>query len=169
MHETPEDFERLQTLLDTSYAKAGAHLRDIITSEVRLNAEDLSEELTGMTLLSLATVNSRGEPFVSPVDSFFYRGLFWFGSADNSLRFRHIRTNPAVSATHIRGEEFVVTVHGRAVEIDKVSGDYDGFRDVLRDFYGGDWDSWGYWEKAPYAYIEPRTMFAALFTRRKQT
>lgn len=166
MHETPEDLARLQVLLDASYERAGEHLRDIITPECRLNAEDLCGELKGMKLLSLATVNSRCEPFVGPVDSFFYRGMFWFGSAENSLRFRHIRTNSAVSATHTRGEELVVTVHGRAVEIDKASGNYDGFRDVLREAYGNDLDSSGFWESAPYAYIEPRALFAALFTRR---
>jgi hypothetical protein len=60
----------------------------------------------------------------------------------------------------------VVTVHGKAVEIDKKSGEHEGFKDVLREVYGGDWDSTDFWETAPYAYIEPRTMFAALFTRR---
>lgn len=164
MHETPEDLQRLQTLLDASYEKAGEHLRSIVTPECRLNARDLCDELKGMRLLSLATVSSRCEPFVGAVDSFFYRGLFWFGSADNSLRFRHIRANSAVSATHTRGEELVVTVHGRAVEIDKASGNYEGYKDVLRDAYGNDIDA--FWESAPYAYIEPRALFAALFTRR---
>jgi uncharacterized pyridoxamine 5'-phosphate oxidase family protein len=166
MRETAEDLVRVQRLLDESYERAGAHLRDIITPECRLSARELCDELKGMTLLSLATVNADCEPFVSPVDGHFYRGMFWFGSAENSVRFRHIRANPAVSATHFRGEELVVTVHGRAVELDKKSGEHDGFKEVLRQVYGGDWDSSDFWETAPYAYIEPRTMFAALFTRR---
>jgi hypothetical protein len=116
-----------------------------------------------MTLLSLATVSARCEPVVGPVDGIFYRGLFWFGSAENSVRFRHIRARPAVSATHTRGEELVVTVHGTAHEIDKASGQYEEFKEVLREVYGQQWDSWGYWESAPFAYIEPRLMFAASF------
>ena len=116
-----------------------------------------------MTLLSLATVNSRCEPIVGPVDGIFYKGKFWFGSAENSLRFRHIRARPQVSATHTRGEELVVTVHGRAVEIDKASGGYEGFKERLREVYGADLDSSGFWETAPYAFIEPRVMFAASF------
>jgi uncharacterized pyridoxamine 5'-phosphate oxidase family protein len=163
MHESPEDVQRLQRLLDDSYAKAGAHLRGIITPERRLSAEDVCGELQGMTLLSLATVTARGEPIVGPVDGIFYRGLVWFGSAENSVRFRHLRARPAVSATHTRGEELVVTVHGQAREIDKASGDYEGFKDVLREVYGGDWDNSEFWETAPYAYIEPRVMFAASF------
>ena len=163
MHETPEDLTRLQKLLDESHAGAGRHLRSILTDERRLSAEEVSRELQGMTLLSLATVTARGEPIVGPVDGIFYRGLFWFGSAENSVRFRHIRVRPAVSATHTRGEELVVTVHGRAVEIDKASGEYDGFKECLRNVYGKDWDSWGHWESAPYAHIEPRVMFAGSF------
>jgi len=120
-----------------------------------------------MTLLSLATVNSRCEPIMGPVDGVFYRRNLWFGSAGNSLRFRHIRARPQVSATHTRGEDLVVTVHGKAIEIDKGSGDYEDFKECLREVYGNDWDSWGYWETAPYAWIEPRVMFAASFKGRR--
>jgi len=165
MHETPEDIESLQRLLDESYARAGEHLRSIITPERRLSAEEVCEELKGMTLLSLATVNSRYEPIAGPVDGILYKGNLWFGSAENSLRFRHIRARPQVSATHTRGEELVVTVHGRAVEIDKSKGDYEDLRECYRQIYGNDWDSWGYWKSAPYAFIEPRAMFAASFKK----
>lgn len=154
----------MQRMLDESYERAGAHLRDIITPERRLSAEEVCEELKGMTLLALATVNSRGEPMVSPVDGVLYRGLFYFGSAPNSFRFQHIRKRPQVSATHTRGEELVVTVHGTARIIDKKVGDWEGLKDVYREIYGGDWDNWPYWEgEAPYAWIEPRAMFAASF------
>jgi hypothetical protein len=172
MHESPEELARLQQLLDTSYVSAGAHLKSIITPERRLSAEQVFRELQGMTLLSLATVNSRCEPIVGPVDGVFFRGLFWFGSAANSLRFKHIRARPQVSATHTRGEELVVTVHGIAREIDKSVGDYEELKDVYREIYGLQWDSWGYRESAQYpedrqklwhAWIEPRVMFAASF------
>ena len=42
MHETPEDLERLQELLDRSYARAGSHLRSIWDEETRLDARALS-------------------------------------------------------------------------------------------------------------------------------
>ena len=164
MHETAEDISRLQLLLDASYESAGEHLRSIVTPERRLSAADICRELQGMTLLALATVTAKGDPLVSPVDGVFYKGLLWFGSSEKSVRFRHIRARPQVSATHTRGEELVVTVHGTAVEIDKASGKYEGFKDVLREVYGPQWDSWGYWDgPAPFAYIEPRVMFAASF------
>jgi len=166
MRETPDDIARLQRLLDDSYARAGEHLRSIMTPERRLSAEQVCAELQGMTLLALSTVTSRCEPIVGPVDGICYRGLLWFGSAENSVRFRHIRVRPQVSATHTRGEELVVTAHGLAHEIDKTVGDWEELKDVFREVYGPQWDTWGFWGKAPYAWIEPRVMFAASFKQR---
>src|SRR5438132_14339324 len=119
MYETDEELRALQHLLDASYARAGVHLRSIWGSETRLDAEAARAELAGVQVLDLATVTPRGEPRVAPVDGLFFRGHFWFGSAENSARFRNIRTNPAVSGVVTRGlETFLVIVHGRAVEID---------------------------------------------------
>src|SRR3954454_3508205 len=118
MHETPADLARLQELIDRSYASAGAHLLRIHSPERRLSAEQVSERLQGMCLLALATVSADGRPIVGPVDGIFYRGAFHFGSAPDSVRFRHIRAQPHLSATHLPGEELAVTVHGRAVPID---------------------------------------------------
>jgi hypothetical protein len=136
VHETPTDLARLQDLLDRSYEVAGRHLRDVITPERRLAAVQLCERLEGMCLLVLATATADGRPVNGPVDGFFYRGEWYFGSADDSLRFRHIRRRPWVSATHMPAEPFSVTTHGRAVEIDVPSHDQGGFRRTLLDYYG---------------------------------
>ena len=143
MRETEADLSRLQEVLDVSHERAGSHLRSIITPERRLKAGDLASRLTsrlaGMKLLALATVNSRGAPVVGPVDGIFYRGEFWFGTSPIALRIRHIRRNPAVSATHLSGEEFAVTVHGTA-HIEGIPADLpDGFGEVCREIYGDDW------------------------------
>src|SRR3954454_12689251 len=132
MHETEADLDALQELLDRSYAAAGAHLLRIHTPERRLRAEQLAEQLTGMCLLALATVTADGRPLVGPVDGIFYRGAFHFGSAPDSVRFKHIRARPQVSATHLPGEELAVTVHGTATPVGISSG---GFRDTLLEIY----------------------------------
>src|SRR6187200_1817787 len=131
MHETPADIARLQELIDRSYAAAGAHLLRIHSPERRLSAEQLAQRLQGMCLLALATVTGDGRPIVGPVDGIFYRGAFHFGSAPDSVRFRHIRARPQVSATHLPGEELAVTVHGRAVPVDVQDERNDGFRRAL--------------------------------------
>src|SRR5919109_2058742 len=118
MHESPADIEALQAVIDRSYASAGRHLLRIHTPERRLSAKEVVERLTGMRLLTLSTVTADCRPIVGPVDGIFYRSAFHFGSSPDSVRFRHIRTRPHVSATHVPGEEFAVTVHGRAVPVD---------------------------------------------------
>src|SRR3954452_19476693 len=117
MHETDGDIAALQELLDRSIAAAGAHLLEVVTPERRLTAAQVCQNLTGMSLLALATVTADGRPIVGPVDGIFYRGSFHFGSSPDSVRFRHIRARPHVSATHLPGEELAVTVHGQAVPI----------------------------------------------------
>ncbi len=142
MYETEEELRELQRLLDDSYARAGAHLRSIWGEEARLDANALVDELAGIQVLDLATVTPRGEPRVAPVDGLFFRGRFWFGSAESSARFRNIRANPAVSAALTRGlETFLVIVHGRAVEIDPRGPEAGGFADYPRELYDFDWDA----------------------------
>jgi hypothetical protein len=160
MRETPADLARLQAVLDRSYEAAGAHLRQVITPERRLSAEQLAQRLTGMCLLSLATVTADGRPINGPVDGFFYRGQWFFGSSHESLRFRHLRARPAVSATYLPGEELSVTTHGRAIEIDVASHD-DGFLDVLLEYYGPRFDgAESFIQSSAYARIEPERMFS---------
>lgn len=145
MYETDEDLAALQHLLDASYSAAGVHLRRIITSERRLSAGEVASRLEGMRLLALATVTADGRPLVGPVDGIFYRGSFHFGSAPDSMRFRHIHRRPHVSATHLPGEELAVTVHGRAVPIDIQATGNVGFRGTLLEIYtarcGAEWEA----------------------------
>ncbi len=163
MHETASDLAALQALLDRSYENAGAHLRSIHTHERRVGAEQLAERLAGMCLLVLATVTEDGRPIGGPVDGIFYRGHFHFGSSPESVRFRHIRERPYVTATHLPREEFAVTVHGRAVPVDVRASENAGFRQALLDVYvpryGPDWES--FLDSGPvYARIEGDRMFA---------
>jgi hypothetical protein len=163
VHETPEDLAALQALLDRSYGGAGAHLLRIHTPERRLGAAQLAELLTGMCLLSVATVTADGRPVAGPVDGIFFRGAFHFGSSPDSLRFRHIRARPQVSATHLPGEELGVTVHGRAEMVDIGSSP---FRDTLLEVYvpryGPEWEK--FLDSGPvYARIAAERMFAFYF------
>jgi nitroimidazol reductase NimA-like FMN-containing flavoprotein (pyridoxamine 5'-phosphate oxidase superfamily) len=135
----------------------------IHTPERRLSAEQVVERLTGMCLLALATVAADGRPVIGPVDGIFFRGAFHFGSAPDSLRFRHIRARPQVSATHLPSEELAVTVHGQAVPIDIHGEEGAGFRRTLLDVYvpryGPEWEK--FLDSGPvYARINASRMFA---------
>jgi hypothetical protein len=163
MHETPEDIAALQALIDRSYAGAGAHLLRIHDPERRLSAEQLSERLTGMRLLTLATVTAAGRPIAGPVDGIFYRGAFHFGSSPDSVRFRHIRKRPQVSAVHLPGEELAISVHGRAVLVDVGKPENEEFRRTVLDIYvpryGPEWEERIMNAGASYARIEAERMF----------
>ncbi len=162
MHETAEDLDVLQQLLDRSFAAAGPHLLSIITPERRVGASELVARLTGMTLLVLATVTADGRPICGPVDGIFYRGSFHFGSSPDSVRFRHIRARPHVSATHLPAEEFAVSVHGRAIPVDVGAPEGTGLRETLLEVYtpryGENWEE--FLDSGPvYARIDAERMF----------
>ena len=162
MHERPEDLVELQRVIDASFAAAGPHLRDIAAPDRRLDAAELAARLTGMRLLVLATSTRDGRPINGPVDGIFYRGRFHVGSSPESLRFRHLRERPAVSATHLPGESFAVTVHGVAELLDIHAPEHAELKQTVLDIYvpryGDEWAAMldgG----ATYARIEPRRVF----------
>ncbi len=145
MRETESDLVALQQRLDESHDRGGAHLREVITPDRRLDARTLASMLDGMCLLVLATSTADGRPIAGPVDGIFYRGSFHFGSSPDSVRFRHIARRPAVSASHLPGEHLAVTVHGVAEPIDVADPEHAEFRQVLLDLYvprfGEEWAS----------------------------
>ena len=162
MHERPGDLQDLQQIIDASFDSAGPHLREIASPERRLDAAQLAERLTGMRLLVLATSTRDGRPINGPVDGIFYRGRFHFGSSDDSLRFRHLRDRPAVSATHLPDESMAVTVHGDTELIDIHAPEHAELKQTVLDIYvpryGDEWAAMldgG----ATYARINPRRVF----------
>ncbi|MEO9223882.1 MAG: pyridoxamine 5'-phosphate oxidase family protein [Acidimicrobiales bacterium] len=144
MYETEEDIAELQALIDRSYSQAGKHLVAIHDPTRRVPAVRVADRLQGMCLLVLATVTADGRPLTGPVDGIFYRGSFYFGSSPDSVRFRHIGKRPQVSATHLPGEEFAVSVHGHAEVIELADPATRDFQDarmgVYRSIYGDDFD-----------------------------
>lgn len=100
-----------------------------------MRAEELVERLTGMRLLVLATVTADGRPITGALDGILHRGSFHFGSSADSVRFRHLRARPHVSATHLPGEEFAVTVHGRALPVDLRAPEGAELRETLEHVY----------------------------------
>ena len=158
MHETREDIAALQSLLDRSYAAAGSHHRSITTPQRRVSAEQLVEQVTGMCLLVVATVTSDCRPIAGPLDGIFYRGAFHFGTAPDSVRYRHVLARPQVSATHLPREEFAVNVHGRAVPVEVAAGFRETLLEVYVPRYGADWEQ--FLDSGPvYMRIDAERMF----------
>ena len=144
-------------------AGAGGHLRGIITGERRLSAAELAGRLPGMRLLVVATVTADGRPLAGPVDGYFLHGTFWVSSGRNSVRMRHLAARPAVSATHLPGEELAVTVHGRAELVGLREPAGAELRQAMLDWYvprqGPEFETWLDALDAVAARIEPEKIF----------
>ena len=98
---------------------------------------------------------------MAPVDGLFLNATLWFSSSHRSYRFKHIRRNPWVSAAYTKGEEISILIHGRAHEIDSNLPEFQTLHDYCIETYGPTYDSWGFWGKEPYAWIEPARIYAS--------
>lgn len=143
MYETPDEVERLQALLDASYSAATDHLRGIIHGDRRLTARDLVALLTGMKVLTVATVTARGEPRISAMDGHFLHGTWSFSTSGTAAKARHMRDRPQVSVAHVDGEELAVFSHGRVEVLAERDDDYRGTLDHWVGHYGSSPLSWG--------------------------
>jgi hypothetical protein len=133
--ETPPELDRLQRLLDSSAARAGEHLRSIITDERRLDAPGVCAGLTGMRLLTVATVTADGRPLAGPVDGYFLHGAFWFSTNAHSVRARHLSARPVISVTHVPDDHFAVSAHGTATLLPFPGPDTNDLRQAMLDHY----------------------------------
>jgi len=117
MFETEEDLSQLQSLLDASHARSTAHLRGIINDDRTLSAQQIAALLTGMKVITAATVTASGEPRISAMDGHFLHGTWTFSTSRTSAKARHLAQRPAVSVAHVDGEALAVFSHGHVVEL----------------------------------------------------
>ena len=144
MYETDDEIRRLQALMDQSYEQAGSHTKDIITPERRLNARQVVQLMGDKQQhLALATVSSRCEPRVSPVDGFLLHGVFYGLTSGASLRARHLKARPAISISCFRGDDFAITVHGTAELIRESHADFAAVDAEVKRIYGSSLVDWG--------------------------
>lgn len=159
MFETEDELARLQALLDASLSHSTEHLRSIVGPERTLTAERLAHKLTGMCVLSLATTTARGEPRISALDGHFLHGRWVFGTSRTAAKARHLAARPAVSVSHLRGEDLGVFVHGDAVELNPENAEphptWAGVLAHLTGHYGSSPLTWG---DVVYYRLEPHWM-----------
>ncbi|GAA4359516.1 pyridoxamine 5'-phosphate oxidase family protein [Angustibacter luteus] len=143
MYETDDELAALQTLLDASHGTATKHLRDIINDERTLSATDLAALLTGMKVLSLATVTARGEPRISAVDGHFLHATWTFSTSGAAAKAKHLEHRPAVSVAHIDNEEIAVFGHGQAERMSEADTDWAQTLEHWTAHYGSSPLTWG--------------------------
>jgi len=155
MYETKAEMQSLQNLLKDSRKKAGTHLLEILKP---VSAASMCKKLVGIKQVAWATVSSKCEPRVSPVDSAFIHGRFYLSTDTTSLRARHLQRNPATSVSYFEDITFAVVVHGTG----KLIREHDTyFRIAKEEFvkrYGRDLiDSL---QEIIFVRVDPELMFA---------
>ncbi len=143
MDETDAEIAALQDLLDRSHAGATDHLQSIIHDDRMLSASDLVALLTGMKVLSVATVTAGGEPRISALDGHFLHATWSFSTSGTAAKARHLATRPQASVAHIDGEEMAVFSHGRALPLTPGHPRWEETLDHWTRHYGSSPLEWG--------------------------
>jgi general stress protein 26 len=143
VYETPDELRRLQDLLDRSLASSTEHLRDIIHGDRVLSAHDVVALLTGMKVISVATVTVAGHPRISAMDGHFLHGTWSFSTSGSSAKARHMAARPDVSVAHIDNEELAVFSHGRVTPAQTTDADWDDTIAHWASHYGSSPLDWG--------------------------
>lgn len=143
MLETTTEVAALQELLDSSYSRSTGHLRDIVSGPRLLSAQDLVALLTGMKVLSVATVTARGEPRISALDGHFLHATWTFSTSAEAAKAKHLRVRPSVSVAHIDNESLAVFSHGHATAMTSADADWSETIEHWTAHYGSSPLTWG--------------------------
>lgn len=157
MFETEEELDRLQVMFDAHLAHANPHMLAIVKPERRLTARQVATYLQGTKHVAFATVTSRGEPRVSPLDALFIHGRFTVGTDESATRIAHLRRNPACSAVHMDGDRIAVVANGTVEWIAREHPDHAEIHRVWTETYSSDPYTWG---KVVLFRIRPVSMWA---------
>ena len=141
--ETAAETAALQELMDRSLSTSTEHLRSIINEDRVLTAADLVALLTGMKVLTVATVTARGEPRISAMDGHFLHATWSFSTSGTAAKARHLRDRPAVSVAHVDGEEMAVFSHGKVERMQPADPDWDETLGHWIAHYGSSPLEWG--------------------------
>ena len=160
MFETEAELQRLQELFDAHLAGANRHMTSIVTPERRLTAKQVATYLQGTKHVAFATVTSKGEPRVSPLDALFIHGRFTLSTGTGATKIAHLRRNPACSAVHVDGDRVAVVVNGTVEWLERGHPDHDEIHAAWTANYGSDPYTWG---EVVFFRIEPASMWAYAF------
>jgi hypothetical protein len=163
MRETKAELDELQGLLDASHRDSTEHLRGIIDDGRTLTAREIAGLMTGMRILSLATVTQGGEPRISAVDGHFLRARWIFSTSGAAAKARHLRARNAASAAHVDGEEVAIFTHGRVAFLEPGSPMFEATVAHLTEHYGSSPLSWG--PDIVICRVEPTWMVGYAFRR----
>ena len=161
MYETEAELAELQAMFDAHLARANSHMLNIVTPDRRVTARQVATYLQGTKNVAFATVTSRGEPRVSPLDMLFIHGRFTLSTSGSATKIKHLRANPACSAVHVDGDRIAVVANGTVEWIPREHPDHDEILRIWTETYDSDPYTWG--EGVLFFRIQPASMWAYAF------
>jgi general stress protein 26 len=160
MFETDRELDALQSMLDAHLASANPHMLSIVTPDRRLTARQVATYLQGTKHVAFATVTSRGEPRVSPLDALFIHGRFTMSTGIEATKLKHLRRNPGCSLVHVDGDRIAVVANGTVEWITRDHPDHDEVHAAWTKNYGSDPYTWG---EIAFFRLQPASMWAYAF------
>jgi hypothetical protein len=138
LYETEDEMAALEGVLERSMSKSGEHLSSLFGVGQWLSADQVAHHLQGLRAIALATVNSRLEPRVAPMEAVLVHARFYVAVESESSRVRQLTRRPAVSLTYTREDDVLITVHGNALIVHKGEPEFAGVGAEYHARYGGD-------------------------------
>ena len=160
MFETDAELAQLDAMFQAHLARANPHMLAIVTPERRLTARQVATYLQSTKHVAFATVTSKGEPRVSPLDALFIHGRFTLSTDESATKIKHLHRNPACSAVHVVGDRIAVAVNGSVEWITRDHPDHDEIHRAWTANYESDPYGWG---NIVFFRIKPDTMWAYAF------
>ena len=110
MFENNTELANLQALLDASFEKAGPRMQAVYDIGQKLSASQLAG-FRGVRLVSIASVNAKGEPRVAPRSGAFLHGKFYLAANTKSTTVKRLWANPKAAITYYENH-LLVMGHG---------------------------------------------------------
>ena len=137
MYETEAELSELEKLVERSKFKSGDHLSSLFGQGEWLSGEQVAHHLQGIGNVALATVNSKMEPRVAPLEAVLFHGRFYIAVQSDSTRVRHLTKTPVASLTYTRDDDVLITVNGDTTFVHKGEPDFAGLDAEWSKKYGG--------------------------------
>jgi general stress protein 26 len=155
LYETEAELSELEQVIEKSRTRSGDHLGSLFAQGEWLSGREVAHRLQGIRNVALATVNSRREPRVAPMEAALFHGKFYIAVQGDSNRVEQLARTPAASITYTRDDDVLIIVNGNATFVHRGESDFDGLDAEWNKKYGRN-----VWDAMIFIRLEPTSMVA---------
>ena len=155
MYETEAELSELDRVVESSRSKSGGNADPLLWQGEWMSGRQVAGHLRGIGNVALATINSKMEPSVAPMEALLFHGSFFLALQSVSERVRQLTVNPAASLTYTRDDDVLIIVDGHAKFVRRGDVDFVSLEAEWKKKYGRD-----AWESVLFIKLEPTSMVA---------